>query len=111
MLDRVKSLSNILRDVEDILPERGLSAKQQTDLHEIAEGCRNVLSELDQVLNKYHDLDINPKSFGNKSRRIWKRLKWEPDNIRDLRLRITSNIGLLNAFNGSLNRSLFILWV
>ena len=104
VLPRVKSLSNILRDVEDTLPERDLSAKQEEDLKEIAEGCGNVLIELDQVLKNYQDLDTNPKSFGGKSRRAWKRLKWEPDNLRDLRLRIASNIGLLNTFNGNLNR-------
>jgi len=35
---------------------------------------------------------------------VWKKLKWEPEDIRELRGRITSNIALLNAFNGQLTR-------
>ena len=37
-------------------------------------------------------------------RRAWKRLQWEPEDIRDLRSRISSNIALLNALNGRLVR-------
>ncbi|EAW23743.1 ankyrin repeat domain-containing protein [Aspergillus fischeri NRRL 181] len=37
-------------------------------------------------------------------RRVWKRLKWEPDDVRDLRSRLCSNIGLLNAINVRINR-------
>jgi hypothetical protein len=39
-----------------------------------------------------------------KLKRVWKRLKWEPEDIRELRSRITSNVNLLNTFNGRLNR-------
>lgn len=63
-----------------------------------------MLTALEKVLEKYRDLDTNPKSIRDKSRRVWKRLKWEPDDIRDLRLRIVSSIGLLNAFNGTIAR-------
>jgi len=35
---------------------------------------------------------------------VWKRLKWEPEDIKELRSRIGTNIGLLNAFNGRLTR-------
>jgi Cdc6-like AAA superfamily ATPase len=37
-------------------------------------------------------------------KRVWKRLKWEPEDITELRSRISSNIDLLNAFNGRLTR-------
>ena len=37
-------------------------------------------------------------------KKVWKRLKWEPEDIRDLRSRVSSNIALLNAFNGRLTR-------
>jgi hypothetical protein len=35
---------------------------------------------------------------------MWKRLKWEPEDIRQLRSRISTNIGLLNAFTSRLTR-------
>ena len=97
----MKSLSNTLRDIEDLLQERDLTDRQNSDLKDIAEGCRDVLTDLEKALGKYHNLDVDPKSFRDKSRRVWARLTWEPDDIRDLRFRITSNIVLLAAFNGS----------
>ena len=35
---------------------------------------------------------------------MWKRLKWEPEDIKQLRSRISTNIGLLNAFTSRLTR-------
>ena len=42
---------------------------------------------------------------------MWKRLKWEPEDIQQLRSRITSNIGLLNAFTSGLTRDSVITLV
>jgi hypothetical protein len=100
-LNRVKSLSNTLRDIEDLLQERDLTDQQNSDLKDIAEGCCNVLTDLEKALGKYHNLDARPKNLRDKSRRVWARLTWEPDDIRDLRFRITSNIVFLTAFNGT----------
>jgi hypothetical protein len=102
-LNRVKSLSNTLRDIEDLLQERDLNDRQNSDLKDIAKGCRDVLIDLENALGKYHNLDDDdgPNGFLDKSRRVWAGLTWEPDDIRDLRIRITSNIVLLAAFNGS----------
>ena len=44
-------------------------------------------------------------------KRVWKRLKWEPEDIRELRSRISSNIGLLNAFTGRLTRKNVVMLV
>jgi hypothetical protein len=35
---------------------------------------------------------------------VWKRLNWKPEDINELRSRISTNIGFLNAFNGQLTR-------
>ena len=104
----MKSLSNVLRDIEDILSEQELIDRQDKDLRGILEECHNVLNDVGRALSKYYDLDTSPKKFSDKSRRAWKRLKWEPDDIRDLRSRVTSNVVLLNTFNGSLTRYLFM---
>lgn len=37
-------------------------------------------------------------------KRVWKRLKWEPEDIKELRSRIIAHITLLNAFNSRLTR-------
>jgi len=98
----VKSLSNTLRDIEDLLQERDLTDWQNSDLKDIAESCRDVLIDLEKALGRYHNLDASSKSCRGKPRRVWARLTWEPDDIRDLRIRITSNMVLLTAFNGSI---------
>jgi Cdc6-like AAA superfamily ATPase len=51
-------------------------------------------------LDKYGELQSKPTSAGKKVRRAWKRLKWEPEDICELRNRISSNVILLNTFNG-----------
>jgi hypothetical protein len=88
------------------LPQLDLTGDKAERLREIAAGCREVLETLDRTLKKYQELspthkDSKPK---DKIRRVWKRLKWEPDDIIALRNRITSNISLLNTFYGQLNR-------
>lgn len=37
-------------------------------------------------------------------KRVWKRVTWDPDEIRELRGRITSNITLLNSFGERFTR-------
>ncbi|KAK4692084.1 hypothetical protein P7C71_g5049, partial [Lecanoromycetidae sp. Uapishka_2] len=80
LADEVKSLSNVLRDLEDIdlLPEKDLSDRQQADLQDHLRGCNNVLEELDQRLYKYWGSDEVGKSskLRERSRRLWERLDW-----------------------------------
>src|SRR5271154_6255999 len=104
--NRVKSLSNVLRDIEDILDEREPTSQQKTELQDIAKGCRNVLDELKETLERYKELgsNSNPKTFTRNARRVFKRMKWEPEDIKELRSRIVANITLLNAFHGRLTR-------
>jgi hypothetical protein len=42
---------------------------------------------------------------------VWKRLKWEPENIKQLRSRISTNICLLNAFTNRLTRDNVLMLV
>jgi hypothetical protein len=82
-----------------------LDIRQQTELQEIAKSCRNVLSELENMIDTYRDLDGTGDTKRSIARRTWKRLKWEPSEIQELRQRIISNIALLDAFNGRITRS------
>jgi hypothetical protein len=102
--DRVRSLSIVLQDVEVVLPERELTNQQKTELHDIANGCRKVLNKLNKTLEQYQELDSNSKTFSMKARRAWKRLKFELEDIKELRGGIVANITLLNPFNGRLVR-------
>jgi hypothetical protein len=103
-LNRVKILSDVLRDTGKLLPKRELTRRQETELNGISERCCNVLEELDKTLDRYQELDSCTKSFGGKSRRAWKRLTWDPKDIDGFRSRVTSNVLLLNTFLGQLTR-------
>ncbi|KAF7555607.1 hypothetical protein G7Z17_g2037 [Cylindrodendrum hubeiense] len=102
--DEVRSLSIVLQDVELIIAEQEPDLSEKADLEIIANGCRNVLEDLENTLSKYYELRTEPKGFGRGIKRAWKRLKWEPDDITEIRSRITSNITLLNAFSGRSTR-------
>ncbi len=102
--NRIKSLSTVLRDVDDVLPQRELTSQQKTELDDIAKRCRNVLEELEKTLDKHQELDSCAKSLGGKSRRVWKRLMWDPKEMDEFRSRIISNIVLFNVFLGRMTR-------
>jgi hypothetical protein len=109
LTSRVRSLSIILDDVKVVLPQRDLTSKQRKELVDIFVGCYDVLNTLKETLNKYEELDsdskgYDPKSVSFKVRRGWKRLRWEPDDAKELRSRIASSKSLLNAFNGQLTK-------
>jgi hypothetical protein len=67
-------------------------------------GCRNVLATLDKTPQKYTELPQNCEGAVGKAKKVWKRLKWDPDDIRDLRDRVVANIALLNVFHGQVTR-------
>ena len=103
-LDRVRSLSIVLGDIDVVLSEREISDQQKTDHEEISRSCRTVLDELRKTLGKYSKLEPSQGSFGSKVKRTWERLKWEPEDIHELRDRITMNVTLFNTFLGQLSR-------
>jgi hypothetical protein len=101
------SLSNVLRDIEHVLSHQVFTDWQKNTLASILQECHNVLIALGKVVDEnYHLNPLNVHGFRDKSRRVWKRLTWEPDDIQELRSRAALNAGLLNAFNGSLIRCL-----
>lgn len=111
LVSRVRSLSIILEDIKIVLSRRDPTDEQAKELASITEGCHNVLKALDKTLEKYQELgsdtkDCDLKSLRFKVRRGWKRLVLEPEDLKELRNRITSNITLLNAFNGRVTKYL-----
>jgi hypothetical protein len=100
----VKILSNVARDVDDILPQRDLTSEQKKQLVEIAQGCYNALKTLEETLDKYQELDTSVKGISGKSRRIWKRYQWDQKEIDDFQSRITLNISDFGTFLGQITR-------
>jgi hypothetical protein len=97
-LSRIRSLSFILQDIDAILPEPELDAQQRETLLQVTRNCRNVLQDLEAVRDKYSELGPIQGSSRTMLKRAWKRLKWEPGDVRELRDRITLSVTLLNTF-------------
>ncbi|KFY31800.1 hypothetical protein V493_00783, partial [Pseudogymnoascus sp. VKM F-4281 (FW-2241)] len=102
--DEIRSLLIVLQDADVAYPNQELSADQKRDLEDIDKGCRNVLDELQRIVDKNSEVGTECRSVGERTKRVWKRFNWKPDDINELRSRIITNIGLLNAFNGRLTR-------
>lgn len=103
-MDRVRSLSIVLQDADVVLSQLEPDSQERKNLEDITASCRSVLGELEKKLDRYSELDSKPKSINKKVRRAWKRLKWEPEDIHELRSQISSNVTLLSAFNGRFAR-------
>ena len=82
---------------------------QEMDLQEIASNCHRVLMDMKETLDKYGDLQTHGGNLGKRVKRVWKRLEFEPEDIRELRDRLTSNTTLLNIFIGQISRYSYFL--
>ncbi|KAB5570506.1 ankyrin repeat-containing domain protein [Coniochaeta sp. 2T2.1] len=96
--DEVRGLSIVLQDAEVISAQCELGDKQLGKLDEITGSCHKVLLDLECVLNKYGDLHTKDQKLGSKVKRAWSRLEFEPEDIRELRARLTSNATILNTY-------------
>lgn len=95
----------VLEDVAQTMSERELSEKQRSDLQSLMQGCRDVLKDLDTILDKYKDLGTSSQNLKVRSQRAWNKIRWDQDQITELRRHIVSNTAILDAFNASLTRS------
>ncbi|KAK1141016.1 hypothetical protein N8T08_009673 [Aspergillus melleus] len=100
--NEVRNLSFVMQDVEVDLFSKFLDDRQKEELCRIAESCRCVLVEIVAMIANYTELGFNSDRKGKTVKRAWKRLRWKPADVLDLRSRLISNVGLLNAFNGQI---------
>jgi hypothetical protein len=101
---RVRSLSIVLQDIEVQLSSYEIDARQLTDLVQLRTTSEDVLHDLEAKVAKYHDIECSGKSLRKSAMRTWKRLRWEPNDIREIRDRITSTLAALNAFLGRVSK-------
>ena len=87
--DEVLALHVVLKQIEENLPS--LTSVEKDQLNMVTRGCANTLKDLQNLIKKY-------ESLGTSTRRTWDRLNWGRENVTDLRVRLMSNITLLNTF-------------
>ncbi|KAI1876773.1 uncharacterized protein JN550_000845 [Neoarthrinium moseri] len=100
----VRNLAIVLQDVDTFLDEHDLVQAQEESLGEVISNCRGTLEDIHRILNTFSALELKEDGIRKRARRVWQRVKWEPDEIRDLRSRVTSNVTALNAFITSYTR-------
>ncbi|KFY14625.1 hypothetical protein V492_02509 [Pseudogymnoascus sp. VKM F-4246] len=95
----VASLHVVIKETEEYVAEtEGLSPSRDARLTILIDGCKEVLAELERLLNNY-------ESLGTQAQRSWDRVRWGLEELADVRSRIISNTSLLTAFNSSLANS------
>ena len=94
----MRSLAIILEDVEILLSEQEITEIQGKNIRNIADDCQRVLESVKTTLNSYSSLESRGTDTRTIAKRVWKRLTWEPNDIRDLRIQITSHVTLLHSF-------------
>ena len=99
----VKVLTNVLRDIDDVMAQRDLSSQQKKDLGEIARGCHDVLNQLKEKLDK-NQVNSNVKGIGGKPKRVWTGFQWDQAEIDQFRNRISLNITAFGTFVGRITR-------
>ncbi|KXJ85091.1 hypothetical protein Micbo1qcDRAFT_198942 [Microdochium bolleyi] len=100
----VRSLAIVLQDIEIFVSSDHVSDTQKQDLATILAGCDRTLRDTEKALDKYCDLGNQRQSIAQAARRAWKRLTFEPDDIRQLRSRISSHVTLLSSLVGGVTR-------
>ena len=90
----VSSLYTVIRETELLLSKQGLNPEQQARLATCREGCESVLKDLDGLLVKYEGL-------GTKSQRTFDRLAFGSHDMNEIRIRLISNVSMLDAFNNA----------
>jgi hypothetical protein len=95
--DEVGSLQDVLKGTEEFISAETvfLGPEKEERLRKILDGCYEVLTDLETLLEEF-------SSLGTKNKRAFDRLRWGQEEVVALRGRIISHIVLLNDFKTSL---------
>ncbi len=96
----VGNLHNVMKETEELLSQQELTQEQRVKLVSCRRGCEKVLRDLDRLLVKY-------ESMGTKSHRTLDIMGFGMQDINGIRLRLVSNMSMLDAFNNVCVLNLF----
>ena len=94
LASEVKSLYTVIKETGNILSHQAPTGHQQAELVPCQQGCERVLKDLDKLLRRY-------KSLGTKSYRTVDRVGFGMQDVNAVRLRLISNVTMLDAFNNA----------
>ena len=83
------SLHAVLEEAEEILFARPLKPERQARMKTVADGCTDMLKDLDTYVKKY-------ESLGSQDKRTRDRWRFANDNFAEMRARLMSYTGMMN---------------
>lgn len=90
----VGALHNVIKETEELLSQQSLTPEQKVKVATSRQGCEGVLKDLDKLL-------VNYESLGTQSRRTFDRMGFGMQDMSAIRLRLISNVTMLDAFNNT----------
>ncbi len=102
--NEVAGLSSLLDEVSETFSKQKLAPKQAQGLAASAQASRSVLEDLQKLVDKYGGFTNKARGLTANIRKTARKLKWDQDDARDMRARITSTITVLRALSESLAR-------
>lgn len=105
--NEIMGLSRVLLDFADWKGSdsaRKLSDDQHSRIKDAIQNCDQVLQDCIKLAKRYSELGQPSRKFSERTRRIQKRLQWEPQDAERLRSRLAAHVSVLNTLLSSLNR-------
>ena len=90
--DEVKSLQILIDKASPYFKSMTLNNNSQQEGQQALKGCKDVLEDLNSLIEKYNS------SGSSRTSQVLKRVRFGTEDIATLRARLISNTGLLNAF-------------
>ncbi|KAJ6438813.1 ankyrin [Purpureocillium lavendulum] len=106
--DEVRRLSIAIQDFDIALVQWQLSDENRENVRSILAGSRDVLTELEEIVEKNQGIAGSGGTMGDRLRRTRHKAHWRPDDISTLRERISANIAVLNTFLGRLSTGIAV---
>jgi hypothetical protein len=88
----------------DSIPWDDISDERKQDVLSLAKGSRDILTDWEKVVKRSGVIGNSANSFGAKAKKVWKRFRFDEQEVVELRTRIISNTTLLNTFTATLAR-------
>lgn len=99
-----RDISNILRDVNELVDRADLTENQASALQQAISSCAEVLQSLHELVAKYSTTSSSTDTRQGRVQRIWKRFRTDPRDIRNARHRSVAALASLNAVHSAILR-------
>ena len=85
-------MHGVVKETEELLSQQDLTSEQKVRVTTCRKGCEDTLKDLQKLLAEYENL-------GTRTQRTFDRMGFGMQDINALRLRLISNVSMLDAFN------------